>query len=143
MTAFNPRPKGKKGKTSLISKTRQEELRKYNSVKASKKEDMIVGKFYVCYFSGKRLDENTDYPWHHIFGRKGKLLYDYKNIFPCIHDYHMEYHEMPIEKLMKLDWYKQFIDRLSRINHAAYNLELKRMNRGGIIDDSQFFKMWK
>jgi hypothetical protein len=55
----------------------------------------------------------------------------------------MEYHEMPIEKLMKLDWYKQFIDRLSRINHAAYNLELKRMNRGGIIDDSQFFKMWK
>lgn len=132
-----------KKSTRLISKSRQVELRKYNEVKIRKKEDMIKGNFFKCYFSGKQLDENIEWPWHHIHGRRGKLLYEYTNIFPCIHEFHIDYHEMPIEKLIKLDWYKQFIDRLSKINHTAYNLELKRMNKGGIIDDTQFFKMYK
>ena len=146
---FKPRPKPdkntskKKYKIPPVSKTMTEGLKKYNQMKETKKADMIAGRFYRCFFSNKILDENIEWPWHHALGRKGNLLWEYKNIFPCIHEYHTDYHDLSIDKLMKLDWYKEFLERVSRINHGVYNHELKRMNKGNIIDDEQYFKMYK
>jgi len=146
---FKPRPKPKKSPTKkssriqAISKTMAEGNRKYKATKIKKKEDMLEGRFFKCFFSNKQLDPNIEWPWHHSLGKKGELLWAYWNIFPCIHEYHMDYHNLDIGKLMKLDWYISFLERVSKINHAVYNHELKRMNKGGIIDDTQFFKMYK
>jgi len=117
---------------------------KYAIVKKQKREDMIEGKYFKCFFSNIPLDPNQEgEPWHHALGRKGALLYDYKNIFPCIHERHMEYHDLSVDKLMKTTWYKDFLLRLSKINHAVYNKELNRLLKGGVIDMETFLKEYK
>lgn len=127
-------------KIKPVSSRRIKDNEKYKKVKAKKKEDMIEGGYYRCYFSNKPLDVNIDFPWHHVFGKRGKLLYEYTNIFPCIHEYHMQYHNMSADKLMKTDWYKKFLLRLKKINHKAYNKELNRLLKANVIDMESFLK---
>jgi hypothetical protein len=117
-------------------------LKLYEKVKEVKKKDMIEGGYYRCFFSNKPLDENVSWPWHHALGRKGSLLYEYKNIFPCIDEYHKEYHDLSVQALMRTEWYPRFFERVRKQNRNVYNKELRRMNKGGIIDDEQFFKMY-
>jgi hypothetical protein len=116
----------------------------YAQTKAKKREDMIEKGYFRCFFSNKPLDPspNAGEPWHHALGRKGSLLYEYKNIFPCIHEYHMQYHDLDIKELMKTEWYPKFFTRVKQLNKNVYNKELRRMNKGGIIDDEQYFKMF-
>lgn len=110
----------------------------YRQTKAQKKADMISGGFYRCFFSGQPLDPNVDYPWHHALGREGALLYEYKNIFPAISKYHMEYHRLDAERLMKTDWYKGFLKRVKSINHRVYNKELDRLKKARVISMETF-----
>lgn len=126
-----------------LKRTKEEAL--YEKTKAKKREDMIEGKYFRCFFSNKVLNEdpNIKEPWHHALGREGDLLYDYRNIFPCIHEYHQDYHNLSIDKLLKEQWYKDFLKRVEKMNKAVYNQELRRMNKAGIIDNEQFFNMLK
>jgi len=110
----------------------------YRQAKAQKKKDMIAGGYYRCFFSNKPLDPDKDYDWHHALGRKGALLYEYKNIFPVISKYHHEYHNLDAARLMKTTWYRGFLKRVKMINHKVYNKELDRLKKGGVISMETF-----
>jgi len=116
---------------------------KYEAVKRQKHADMIAGGYYKCFFTNKYLnDERDNVTWHHVLGRKGELLYDYRNIFPALWEYHYDYHHKSIGYLMKQRWYKDFLNRLAQLNHKAYNKELGRQLKGGIIDAEMYREMY-
>ena len=110
----------------------------YKQTKAQKRDDMIEGGYFKCFFSNTPLDPSVEWPWHHVLGRTGTLLYEYKNIFPVIPKYHQEYHDLDAERLMKTKWYKDFLKRIKAINHKAYNKELDRLKKGGVISMDTF-----
>jgi len=120
------------------SSKRLKEEEWYRQTKAQKKKDMIEGGYFRCFFSNKPLDPNKEYEWHHALGRKGALLYEYKNIFPVISKYHTEYHSLDAERLMKTTWYRGFLKRVKKINHKVYNKELDRLKKAGIISMETF-----
>ncbi len=128
----------KRVKIAHRSSNRLKEEDWYRQTKAQKKKDMIEGGYFKCFFSNKPLDPNVEHPWHHTLGRRGVLLYEYKNIFPAISKYHQEYHDLDAERLMKTDWYKDFLKRIKSINHRVYNKELDRLKKAGVISMETF-----
>jgi len=133
----------KRSKIKKTSLKMDEGLRKYKAVKAKKRKDMIEGKYFRCFFTNKELDVNGNEEWHHALGRIGKLLYEYRNIFPVIGKYHKQYHDLDPEKLLKTFWYKDFLRRLKKHNHKVYNKELNRLLKAGIIDMDSFLNEYK
>ena len=120
---------------------------KYRMVKAKKREDMINGGYYKCFFTNKPIkpedEERGMIGWHHVLGRTGRLLWDYRNIFPAFNDYHFRYTHESVSVLIKEKWYKDFVDRLRTLNHKAYNLEMNKWFKAGLLDEESFIKILK
>jgi hypothetical protein len=133
----------KRARIKPISETMKFGVAEYNRTKARKRKDMIKGGYFRCFFSNTKLDVDGVEEWHHALGRTGDLLWEYKNIFPAIRRYHRDYHDLPIEQLMKLTWYRDFVRRLKAKNHKVYNKELNRMLKAGIIDMDNFINEFK
>lgn len=121
-----------------MAKKRGSETREYEKVKAQKKDDLIQEGEFKCFFSDNDLDPEIEWPWHHLLGRRGSLLYQYDNFFPCIHEYHMQYHEMDVARLMETDWYKPFLGRLQAGHSEAWLREGNRLRRAGYSDVEDF-----
>lgn len=126
-----------------ISETYKIGLKKYEEVKKQKREDMISGQYFKCFFTNTTLDENGNEGWHHAIGRVGNLLYDYRNIFPVLDIPHREYHDLPIEKLIKTWWYPGFIKRIKAMNKRVYNKELDRFLKAKVISIESFINEYK
>ncbi len=136
----------KPSKRKRISNTSQKMdsgLILYKEVKAKKRNDMIQGKYFRCFFTNALLDPEGSESWHHALGRIGELLYEYRNIFPCIEKYHRDYHDMEADKLMKTEWYPVFVQRLKEKNHKVYNKELNRLLKAKVIDMDTFLQEFK
>jgi len=118
-------------------------LEKYYKVRAKKRQDMIDGKYFNCFFTGIKLDPDGQEDFHHADGREGEKLYEYRNIFPAINKHHREYHDLSVEQLMKTFWYREFLVRLKKINHKVYNKELNRLLKAGVLDMESFLKEFK
>jgi hypothetical protein len=133
----------KKKPVNKISETYKIGLKKYEEVKKQKRTDQIEGGFYRCYFCNKDMEHENNIDTHHVLGRVGDLLYDYRNIFFAHHNCHRAYHDMNVEQLMKTHWYKSFISRLSKINKRAYNQELRRLLKADVLDMQSYINEYK
>lgn len=88
------------------------------------------GKIY-CFFSGLEI---TGFPtYHHLRGRTGDYYIDKEWLVPAINQYHLDYHFMPMEKLMQQFWYKDFLTRLKKKNTQLYYKELKRQEKAELF----------
>ncbi len=136
----------RKTKTPIrpISKKMEQNNKEYIRVRENKRKWQKEKGYYKCVFCNKPLDDDKDLiDCHHMIGRDGDRLAEWKNLFFAHRNHHSEYHhEKDINRLMKTSWYPPFFERLRELNPKVYNLELKRMHKGGIIDDQQYFKMY-
>jgi len=120
--------------------------RKYVETRERKREFQKEKGIYRCFFCNAPLEdseESGNADCHHVLGRDGDLYAEWSNLFFSHRDCHNNYHDWPVERLMKTKWYLKFIDRLEKYNREAYNQELRRLNKASVIDDSQFLKMFK
>ena len=117
--------------------------KQYIEIRERKRKFQKENGYYKCFFTGKPLDDETMIiDCHHANGRDGDNLAKWENLFFAIREYHREYHDLPVNMLLQTWWYNSFLERMRKINHKVYNHELRRLNKGGVIDDDQFFKMY-
>lgn len=119
--------------------------RKYIEIRERKRDFQKEKGIYRCFFCNAPLidtEEEKAY-CHHAMGRDGDLFTEWSYLFFAHFNCHSDYHDKSVEYLMKTKWYLKFIDRLERFNRDVYNQELRRLNKAGIVDDSQFLKMYK
>jgi len=137
----------KRYKIASRSPKRMEGEKKYEAVKKQKRLDMIEGGYYKCFFTNRYIREEDEanglITWHHVLGRTGALLWDYRNIFPAYLEYHDRYHHERVATLMKERWYKDFVNRLRQLNHKAYNKEMNRWFKAGFLDEESLTEMFK
>ncbi len=126
--------KPKKVKINNISDKQIELLAQYRALKQLKKDSMILSGHWVCGLTGKAFHKDYDPDWHHLLGRKGKIdgepaLTCSKYLIPCYHEAHMQWHELPIEKLMQLGWWAKFEERMKLYYPKVYQLILNKKNK--------------
>lgn len=80
-----------------------------------------------CFFTNQKLPEKASH--HHLKGRKGSLLTDKRWIVPVHDEPHMDYHDLSVEKLSKLSWYKGFLQRLKELDEGLYQKELNKKDK--------------
>jgi len=136
--------KKKKKSIPTFSKKRLEENKEYVEIRERKRSFQKEKGFYKCFFSNTYLnDEEMEVDCHHVTGRDGDGLAEWGNLFFAIRRYHRAYHDMSLDQLMNTTWYLPFVERLKTFHREGYNQELRRMNKAGVIDDTQFMKMYK
>ena len=121
------------------------EERAYAEIRERKRQFQIEKRIYKCFFCNAQLSDTEDIKadCHHTLGRDGDLYCDWANLFFAHRECHINYHDRSVEWLMKTKWYLKFIDRLDKYNRECYNQEIRRLNKAGVIDNSQFLKMYK
>lgn len=117
----------------------------YIETRERKRTFQKENEIYKCFFCNAKLHDTEDIKadCHHTLGRDGDLFAEWSNLFFAHRICHTNYHDKSVEWLMKTKWYLKFIDRLAKYNREVYNQELRRLNKAGIVDDSQFLKMYK
>ena len=131
---LRPKKKRKPLKTPLIpirSDKRVREEEEYRKVcDEIDRELQEVGKFR-CFFTNELLPAGIKPSHHHLRGRVGKLLTDKRYIVPVLDEPHMNYHDMPVEKLSRLSWYPGFLKRLrnKEMGEELYQKELNKRDK--------------
>ena len=121
----------------------KDKLELYNQAKVDKKNILVSAGNWVGFFSNKAIPNNVLPGYHHLLGRHGSLMYDIDNIMPIQNNtYHTEYHHRDIAYLLKQSWYVSFLEKCKEYHPNVYNIELKRMNKAGIIGDEVLLCLW-
>lgn len=130
------------------SDKRKKQEEEYKQLKEDKKQYMVENKFYRCFHCNTRLDEEDEtVQWHHLTGRNGDLLTEWRNVVPTHPNCHYQYHHVSITELVKGPWYNHYLERLkqgaqkSKYFAQTYNQELRKMEKAGLIDLEQQLKM--
>ena len=125
-----------------ISDKRRKQIKEYNEVK---KElflaDLKAGKLR-CFLSNnpmripEEIKEDDDNALikiidvHHITGeRENEHLYDRNIMKPVIRFYHTQYHSLPVDKLLREWWYRDYLRRISITHPELYLKELNKQNK--------------
>ena len=133
-----------------VSTKRAKEELEYKKIKEEKKAYMVERKFYRCVFCNSKLDpeNDDDVGWHHLDGRDGDLIKEWGNITPAHNLCHSDFHHSSVGKLMDNSWYGHFIERIqtaadkNEYFRRAYNGELRRMQKGNVLDMEQYLNMY-
>lgn len=109
-----------------ISDKRKRQLSEYSAIKLNKKLKMIASKSWQCFFTGKPFPKDYEPDWHHLDGRRGMInsepLLTYEPyIVPCFHEPHMQWHDLPLHKLVELDWWEVFVQKMALLYPEIYN----------------------
>jgi len=113
-----------------ISKKQERRIETYVLKKEAKKELLIKQKQWCCLFTGKKFPIRGPMPsFHHLLGRDGDHMTDIDLIWPVYDDAHRQYHDFDYERIIKLDWYEGFINRLEKINKECYRLEIRKKEK--------------
>lgn len=114
----------KQGKIKPRTSARAKE-EKYYSVEAKEKWLELVQKGKnICFFCDKKVEIYSG--WHHLRGREGKKITQWEYVKLCHQECHMDFHYMPVGKLMQKDWYGGFMLRLKEVDEIAW---LKQKNK--------------
>ena len=133
-----------------IADKRAAQLKEYSKMKKDKKEYMVGKGYYRCVFCNSKLDpeEDEDTGWHHLTGRDGELLNEWSNIVPAHNLCHSDFHHKSMGYLLNSKWYPHFVQRIKEgakgnmFFAKAYNAELRRQQKAGVIDDEMFLTLY-
>lgn len=113
-----------------ISKKQERRINIYGEKKEEKKRILIKEGKWECLFTGKKFPIRGPMPgFHHLLGRDGDHMTDIDLIWPVYNEPHRQYHDLDYEKIIKLDWYEGFINRLAKINKECHRLEIRRKEK--------------
>ena len=76
---------------------------------------------YRCVFCGKPIEEKPDV--HHLFGRDGELLTDWRYFELAHRKCHTSYHSLPVNKL---EWFDGYLERIKRFPKLYEKEKFKR-----------------
>lgn len=108
----------KQGKIKPRTPARAKE-EKYYSVEAKEKWLELVQKGKnICFFCNKKVEIYNG--WHHTSGREGKKITQWEHVVLCHNKCHLDYHYMPVGRLMQEEWYEDFMLRLKEIDQTAW-----------------------
>ena len=129
------------------SKARERQEREYKKVKEEKQEWMIENKLWKCLLCNTRFKEDDVVDWHHTANRDKNNLSEWQNIQPVHRQCHTDFHQLSVGVLAKNPWYHHFLERLkagapkNKYFAKAFNNEVRRMQKGNLIDLEQQLKM--
>ena len=140
----------KKTAIRKISKKREEQLKEYRELKEEKiKYYQTKGPIRCCFCNGViDLEEKETYGFHHWSGRDNDNLTEFLNIDPAHNLCHGDFHHLDFAQLKSRKWYFYFLDRLKRgagnnsYKREAYNQELRRQQKAGVLDHEQYLKLY-
>lgn len=117
------------------SETRLKEINEYaQHCKELEQENRAKnnGNIY-CFFTGKEITAER-ISWHHTNKRTGDFYLDKRWLVPSINEYHLMYHQTPVEKLSKESWYyKVFLKNLGELSQELLLKEKKKFEKSGIL----------
>ena len=94
------------------------------------------GKIY-CFFSGLEITGKPVY--HHLRGRTGNFYTDKEWLVPCINEYHLAYHNQPVDKLLEHDWYDNvFLPNLKAKSEELYNKQTGKKEKSNQLNPRLF-----
>lgn len=106
------------------SKKRQVQVNEYNDLI---KENDSDGKVHYCYFCSKTILGTINH--HHLAGRDGEKIIDKKYLVDAHVQCHFDYHNLSVERLKRLGWWFDYLNRLRLLDESLYNKELNKENK--------------
>lgn len=91
------------------------------------------GKIY-CFFTGQEISGRVTY--HHLRGRTGDYYIDKQWLVPCINEYHIMFHQEPIEKLEKQPWWDGFLTRLREKDPESYRKVMNKKQKDILFEEN-------
>jgi hypothetical protein len=124
---YKPKPKTK-NVIPKESKKRKIENKTYKQIKDELKEEMISAGTWNCYFCSKPMGKEKGF--HHTHKRDGTYFTDRKYLKPAHNFCHVEqYHRLPVEKLLEIPWYGEFLLRLKALDESLWRIEMNKQTK--------------
>lgn len=130
----------RKTKPPAESKKRKIERKRYTEVcdllteEIKKQNDGHV----YCFFSGLEIFDKRPH-YHHLKSRTGDYYTDREWLVPSIDEYHLAWHDMSMEYLLKQKWYTDvFLLNLKKKSEQLYNKEIDRRKKAEPINPRLF-----
>lgn len=77
-----------------------------------------------CFACNKTIEDEPD--WHHTDGRVEEKLLDFDHMVFMHRNHHDQIHHLPVEILMKKEWYQTYLNNLKAFDIKLYEREYEK-----------------